>query len=69
MNVGLWATEIPNPNEVTHLWVYPSFEERLKARAASQADPVWKEFLAYAAPLVEEMHSTLLMPSPYSPRK
>ncbi len=69
MNVGLWATEIPNPNEVTHLWVYPSFEERLKARAASQADPVWKEFLAYAAPLVEEMHSTLLIPSPYSPRK
>jgi hypothetical protein len=69
MNVGLWKTQLPDPNEVVHLWVYASFEERLAARTGMQSDPEWKEFLAYAGPLVEEMHSTLLLPSPYSPRK
>lgn len=69
MNIGLWTSDFPDPNVVTHIWVYSSFEQRAKARAASQNDPDWKEFLGYAAPLIEEMHSTLLLPSPYSPRK
>ena len=68
-NVGLWAGVMPDPNEVTHLWVYASLEERAQARVGSQADPDWKEFLGYAGTGIEEMNSTMLMPSPYSPRK
>ncbi len=67
--VGVWNTVLPDPNEVCHLWVYESFEARMEARAASQADPVWQEFLSFGGPLLEEMHSTILIPSPYSPRK
>ncbi len=69
MNVGLWVTMFPDPNEVIHLWVYPSFEERAKARAASQGNSEWKAFLGEALPQIESMTSTLLLPSAYSPRK
>lgn len=68
-NIGLWTADAPDPNEVTHLWAYATFESRMEARAASQADPDWQAFLAYAGPLIEHMHACLLMPSPYSPRK
>ncbi|MCY3855500.1 MAG: NIPSNAP family protein [Rhodospirillales bacterium] len=69
MNVGLWTTVFPDPNEVIHLWAYSSFEERAKARAGSQADPEWKAFLGEAVPEIEDMTSTILLPSAYSPRK
>ena len=68
-NLGLWINKFPNPNEVTHLWAYKSWQERIEARAKSQVDPVWKDFLDYAGPLIEEMHSMILLPSNYSPRK
>ncbi len=68
-NLGLWTTIFPNPNEVTHLWAYNSWQERSEARSGSQADPEWKEFLAYGKPLMEEMHSMILVPSTYSPRQ
>ena len=48
---------------------YKSWQERMEARAKSQVDPVWKDFLDYAGPLIEEMHSMILLPSNYSPRK
>lgn len=69
MNIGLWMTQFPDPNEVLHLWAYPSFEERARARTASQSDPEWKAFLADAVPEIEDMTSTVLIPSAYSPRK
>ena len=68
-NLGLWINIFPDPNEVTHLWAYKSWQERIEARAKSQADPKWQEFLQYAGPLIEEMQSMILMPSTYSPRR
>lgn len=68
-NLGLWTTLWPDPNVVVHLWIYDSYEARMEARAAAQADPEWKEFLGFAGPQIEEMYSMLLKPSPYSPRK
>ena len=68
-NLGLWINDFPDPNEITHLWAYKSWQERMEARAGSQADPVWKKFLGYAGPLIEDMHSMILTPSPYSPRQ
>ncbi len=65
--VGLWTTEAGQPNEVCHIWCYPSFEARMKARAGAMADPVWKDFLPKSGPLIDEMHSTLMVPSAHSP--
>ena len=68
-NLGLWTNDFPDPNEITHLWTNKSWHERMEARASSQADPVWQQFLQYAGPFVENMHSMILTPSPYSPRQ
>ena len=65
--VGLWSTEAGQPNEVCHIWAYPSFEARLEIRAKVAADPDWQAFLAKGAGLTEEMHSTLMLPAPHSP--
>jgi hypothetical protein len=32
-------------------------------------DPAWQEFLKVGPPLLEEMHSTILLPAPHSPLK
>ena len=65
--VGLWSTEAGQPNEVCHIWAYPSFEARLEIRGKVAADPDWQAFLAKGAGLTEEMHSTLMLPAPHSP--
>ena len=68
-NVGAWITEAGQPNEVSHLWAYPSVDARSERRAQVAADPRWKEFLGKAGPLLEEMHSAILLPAPHSPLK
>ena len=68
-NVGLWIGEAPQPNEVLHMWNYPSVNDRMETRAAVFADPGWQGFLARAAGIVVDMHSTLLLPTAYSPMK
>ena len=68
-NLGIWTCDVPDPNEVFHLWSYESWEHRKDARASSQSDPEWQKFLSYGGPLIEDMTSMILQPSPYSPRK
>lgn len=68
-NIGLWVSQLPDPNEVVHLWAYRDFKARMEARRASQADPEWKAFLDANVSALETMSSTLLLPSPWSPRK
>ena len=68
-NVGAWITEAGQPMEVSHLWAYPSVDARTERRAQVAADPRWKEFLGKAGPLLEEMHSTILLPAAHSPLK
>jgi len=65
-NVGLWVGEAPQPNEVLHMWNYPSLEARKAARAALFQDAEWNAFLAGTAGVVVEMQSTLLVPTAYS---
>ena len=67
--VGLWQTETGQPNEVCHIWAYPSLNARAEARAAATQDPVWKEFLGKGPAFLEEMHSTIMLPAPHSPLK
>lgn len=65
--VGLWITEAGQPNEVCHIWPYKDLNHRAQVRAAASADPEWQAFINESAPLLDEMHSTILMPAPHSP--
>jgi hypothetical protein len=67
--VGLWQTEAGQPNEVCHLWAYSSLNARAEARANALKDPEWQAFIGKGTPLLEEMHSTILLPAPHSPLK
>lgn len=67
--VGLWATEAPQVNELCHMWAYPDLNTRAAVRAAVAKDPAWQEFLKSASGLIEEMHSTVMLPAPHSPLK
>jgi NIPSNAP len=67
--VGLWATEAPQVNEVCHIWVYSDLNARAAARAAMLEDPGWQDFLRDSTGLLEELHSTIMLPAPHSPLK
>ncbi len=66
---GLWITEAGQLNEVCHIWPYKDLNHRAQVRAAANADPEWQAFIAESAPLLEEMHSTVMLPAPHSPLK
>lgn len=64
---GAWICEAGQPNEVCHLWAYPSLDERLQVRSRLGADERWQGFLKQSAPLLEEMNSTVMLPASHSP--
>ncbi|MBO6781754.1 MAG: NIPSNAP family protein [Alphaproteobacteria bacterium] len=68
-NVCAWITEGPNPNEVCHLWAYKSLAERAEARAGIAKEDAWTEFTRAGREYLEQMTSTMLMPSNFSPLK
>ena len=68
-NVCLWVTEAGQPNEVSHLWAYPSLDARAAIRGELARDSEWVEFLDEAGPLLEEAHSTVMLPAAHSPLK
>jgi hypothetical protein len=65
--VGLWITEAGQPNEVCHIWAYKDLNHRAQVRAEAVKDPEWQAFLQESAPLLDEMHSTIMLPAPHSP--
>jgi hypothetical protein len=65
--VGLWITEAPQPNEVCHIWAYKDLNQRAQVRADAPKDAGWIAFLKETAPLVEEMHSAIMLPASHSP--
>src|SRR6201996_3311086 len=67
--VALWQTEAGSPNEVCHLWAYKDLNTRAEVRAATMKDPAWQAFLGKGPALLDEMHSTILLPAPHSPLK
>ena len=67
--VAAFTTEAGQPNEICHVWAYPSLNARAEARAAAMKDPVWQEFIRKDLPLIEEMNSTIMLPSAHSPLK
>jgi hypothetical protein len=67
--VGLWTTEAGQPNEVCHLWAYPDLNTRATVRAESGKDPDWQAFVKSSTGLLDEMHSTIMVPAAHSPLK
>jgi NIPSNAP len=67
--VGLWTTEAGQPNEVCHIWAYPDLNARAVARAGSNKDVGWQEFIKSSTGMLDEMHSTIMVPAPHSPLK
>jgi hypothetical protein len=67
--VGLWITEAPQVNEACHIWAYKDLNHRAQVRAEAVKDPDFSAFLKEAAPLLDEMHSTIMVPAPHSPLK
>lgn len=65
--VGAWTTEAGQPNEICHMWAYPSLNARGEIRAKAMQDPAWQEFIRKDLPLIEEMHSTIMLPAAHSP--
>jgi hypothetical protein len=65
--VGLWITEAGQPNEVCHIWAYKDLNHRAQVRAEAVKDPQWQAFLNESAPLLDELHSTIMLPAPHSP--
>lgn len=65
--VAAFTTEAGQPNEICHIWAYPSLNARAEARAAAMKDPVWQDFIAKDLPLIEEMHTTIMLPAAHSP--
>jgi len=66
-NVGLWQTEVAQLNEVVHLWAYRDLNDRAAVCARVAQDPEWQAFLGKATPLLVEMRSIVLVPTPASP--
>ena len=67
--VGLWQTEIGQPNEVSHLWVYPDLNARTDARARLGQDESWRDFQGKGRPYLRELNNVLLQPTNFSPLK
>ncbi|TMJ77087.1 MAG: NIPSNAP family protein [Alphaproteobacteria bacterium] len=67
--VGLWTTEAGQPNEICHLWAYADLNARAAVRAESGKDPGWQAFLKSSTGLLDEMHSTIMLPAAHSPLK
>ena len=66
-NVGIWTGEAPQPNEVFHMWHYPTFEARAKARADLFKDPAWLAFVAKNSGAIVEMNNAMLIATDFSP--
>ena len=67
--VGLWTGDVGQPNEILHMWAYPDLNARAAARGGSGKDPGWQAFLKSSAGMLEEMHSTVMLPAVHSPLK
>ena len=68
-NVCGWVVDAGQPNQACHLWAYRDLNHRAAVRAEAGGDPDWQAFLKASVPLLDEMHSTIMLPAAHSPMK
>jgi hypothetical protein len=62
--VGWYTTEAGALHRLVNLWRFESFEQRLEARRDLTGDPRWGALMAEVSPLVLDIQSNLLLPTP-----
>ena len=65
--LGYFQTEIGVLNQVVHLWVFDSMEDRSRRRAELQIAPGWKDYAAKAKPFYVKQECRIMTPLPWSP--
>ena len=68
-NVCFWGSEVPLPNNVLHMWVYDSLNQRFETRVKVDQDKDWQGFRGKAGHLLQNMNSIILMPTVFSPMR
>ena len=69
--VAYWTQEVGTSNELVYMLGYDSLGDREKSWSSFQNDPDWQKARASSeedGPLVRRSHSSILRPTPYSPR-
>lgn len=52
---------------VHHIWAYSDLQSRKETREAAWRKPGWDECVAYTVPLIQQMHTKIMVPLPFSP--
>lgn len=52
---------------VHHIWCYSSHQQRKETREFAWQQPGWDSCVQYTVPLIQEMHSRILVPTEFSP--
>jgi hypothetical protein len=61
---AFWHTEVGPLNEITHIWPYDSFEQRMEIRAEAIRTGVWPP---KTSEFIVSMQSEIFLPAPFSP--
>src|SRR5215469_16250124 len=62
-------TESGEINTLVHMWVYEDAADRMRKRAAMQADPEWQKFITLQneAGWLESQRTNLMIPAKFAP--
>lgn len=52
-----------------HLWAYKDLQARKETREAAWSKPGWDDTVRYTVPLIRELQTRILIPTPFSPEK
>lgn len=63
--LGWYYSEAGKLFEMTSLWRYDSFAQRLQRRAALYAMPEWRDLMLRVQPLVTAIENRLVLPAPF----
>jgi len=67
INIGLWNTELQDPNEIISIWCHPNVESMSKFWSDMDNDKNWLDFNDYQENAVKYEESVILRPSVCSP--
>ena len=67
LNIGLWNTELQDPNEIISIWSHPNLEIMSKFWYKLNENKYWIDFNSYQEKAVKNEDSIILRPSICSP--
>jgi len=69
LNIGVWQTELSNPNEIVSIWSHSSVERMQMFWEKLENNNSWKKFIDFQESSVKEEQTIILKPSSCSPLK